>query len=88
MTGALSEARMQEVKKVLVSQKNNDGKVQDALDEVSELPVMSGDLKLAVAKVLNSLPRLFFTSIASRSIMEYRYTFTLQHPRLYMSVSE
>ena len=70
MAAILAEARMQEVKKVLVSQKNNDGKVQDALDEVSELPVMSGDLKLAVAKVLNSVPRLFFTPTAFRSIME------------------
>jgi len=70
MTGVLAEVRMQEVKRVLVSQKNNDGMVQDALDEVSELPVMSGDLKLAVAKVLKSVLRLFFAPTAFRSTME------------------
>ena len=43
--------RMQEVKRILISQIEPDGKVQDALDEVNESTVMAGDLARAVVKV-------------------------------------
>ncbi|KAK7060581.1 hypothetical protein VNI00_001347 [Paramarasmius palmivorus] len=45
-----SEDRMQEVKRVLVSQKGMD-KEDDALGEVIECPVMDGDISLALVKV-------------------------------------
>jgi hypothetical protein len=51
LKGAQAEDRQQEVKRVLVSQKGNDGKDQDALDEVAECPIMTGDVKQAVVKV-------------------------------------
>lgn len=56
MKGAHPEDRMQEVKRVLISQKGNDGKAQDALDEVTECPIMTGDIRQAVVKV--SIPVL------------------------------
>jgi hypothetical protein len=43
--------RMQEVKRILISQIEPDGKVQDALDEVNENVIMAGDLARAVVKV-------------------------------------
>lgn len=46
--------RMQEVKRVIISQKSPDGEVRDALDEVLECPAMFGDVQRAVAKVLLS----------------------------------
>jgi hypothetical protein len=52
LKGTRSEDRMQEVKRVLISQKGNDGKDQDALDEVDECPVMYGDIRQAVVKVM------------------------------------
>ncbi|KIK68035.1 hypothetical protein GYMLUDRAFT_54735 [Collybiopsis luxurians FD-317 M1] len=45
------EDRMQEVKRVFISQKEVDAEQGDALDEVVECPVMSGDISLAVAKI-------------------------------------
>lgn len=47
--GNQQEDRMQEVKRVLISQKELEG--GDALDEVVECPVMDGDVSLAVVKV-------------------------------------
>lgn len=52
MKGAADD-KTQEVKRVLVSQKDNDGKNRDALDEVAECPAMQNDLSLAVVKVSN-----------------------------------
>lgn len=46
-----SEDRLQEVKKVILSQKGIDGVELDALDEVIECPVMYGDVSRAVVKV-------------------------------------
>lgn len=43
--------RMQEVKRIIISQIEPEGKTYDALDEVAECPVMVGDLARAVAKV-------------------------------------
>lgn len=50
LKGAQLEDRMQEVKRVLISQKGNDGKDQDALDEVAESSIMAGDIRQAVVK--------------------------------------
>ncbi|KII95090.1 hypothetical protein PLICRDRAFT_33920 [Plicaturopsis crispa FD-325 SS-3] len=46
-----SEDRMQEVKRVLVSQKGIDGQERDALDEVLECPAMFGEVSKAIVKV-------------------------------------
>jgi Uncharacterised protein family (UPF0183) len=55
--------RMQEVKRILISQIEPDGgKVQDALDEVNENAIMTGDLARAVVKV-DLLPASFLTSL-------------------------
>lgn len=43
--------RMQEVKRVIVSRKDLDGKIHDVLDEVQECPAMAGELTRAVIKV-------------------------------------
>lgn len=50
-TTSRPEARMQEVKKVIITQKNTDGEVRDALDEVVECPSMFGEVRRAVVKV-------------------------------------
>lgn len=50
-TNSQPEDRMQEVKRVFVSQKGYDGKETDALDEVAECPSMVGDLARAIVKV-------------------------------------
>lgn len=50
LKGAQLEDRMQEVKRVLISQKGNDGKDQDALDELAESSIMAGDIRQAVVK--------------------------------------
>lgn len=47
--GTQQEDRMQEVKRVLISQKDLEG--GDALDEVVACPIMDGDVSLAVVKV-------------------------------------
>jgi len=47
--------RMQEVKRIIISQKHSGGspsEVHDALEEVNECPVMAGELARAVVKVL------------------------------------
>ncbi|KAG5648974.1 hypothetical protein DXG03_000323 [Asterophora parasitica] len=54
------EDKTQEVKRVLVSQKGNDGKSQDALEEVGEVPVMEGDVKQAVVKVHDGVALYFY----------------------------
>jgi hypothetical protein len=46
---AHTEDRMQEVKRLLVVQKDNDG--NDVLDEVAECSVMAGEIARAVIKV-------------------------------------
>jgi hypothetical protein len=49
--GTQSEDRMQEVKRVLVSQKEHDTQEGDALGEVTYCPIMDGDISSAVVKV-------------------------------------
>ena len=50
-TAAQSEDRMQEVKRVIISQKGLDWDERDALDEVAECPAMLGEVSRAVARV-------------------------------------
>ena len=60
--GAPHIDRMQEVKRIIISQIEPGGKTQDALDEVNENAVMTGDLTRAVVKV-DLLPANFLTSL-------------------------
>ena len=46
--------REQEVKRVFISQKGNDGRGEDALGEVKECAVMEGDVSRAIVKVSRS----------------------------------
>jgi hypothetical protein len=66
-----SEDRMQEVKRVIIGQKGVDGQERDALDEVTECPVMFGDVARAVVKV-NCLYSMNMLSVRwhHRSMME------------------
>ncbi|KAG6884947.1 hypothetical protein C0992_005586 [Termitomyces sp. T32_za158] len=52
---APADDRAQEVRRVMVSLKENDGRCIDALDEVGELPIMAGDIRQAVVKVRGAL---------------------------------
>ncbi|OBZ70459.1 hypothetical protein A0H81_09967 [Grifola frondosa] len=56
------EDRVQEVKKVIISQKTADGEVRDALDEVVECPVMTGDVQRAIIKVHDGVTLHFYPS--------------------------
>jgi hypothetical protein len=51
LKGKEVEDRSNEVKKIMILQKCNDGKVQDALDEVMECSAMHGDIERAILKV-------------------------------------
>ncbi|KAG6871985.1 hypothetical protein C0993_002536, partial [Termitomyces sp. T159_Od127] len=64
---AHADDRAQEVKRVMISQKENDGKNSDALEEVGELPVMAGDVRLAVVKVHHGVT-LYFYPASSRPV--------------------
>ncbi|KAF9446958.1 UPF0183-domain-containing protein [Macrolepiota fuliginosa MF-IS2] len=59
LKGKQAEDRLQEVKKIMISQKGNDGKAQDALDEVAECPAMHGDIERAIIKLHDGI-RLYF----------------------------
>lgn len=48
---ANTDDRQQEVKRIIIAQKTGDGEQRDALDEVTECPVMAGELFRVVAKV-------------------------------------
>ncbi|KAK7470533.1 hypothetical protein VKT23_001958 [Stygiomarasmius scandens] len=63
-TGTQSEDRMQEVKRVLVSQKDLDTQEGDALGEVAYCPIMDGDISLAVVKVHDGVTLHFHPSNA------------------------
>ncbi|KAG6854821.1 hypothetical protein C0991_012011 [Blastosporella zonata] len=63
----LGADRTQEVKRVLISQKENNGKSQDALEEVGEVPVMAGDIRQAVVKVHHGVT-LYFHPSSSRPV--------------------
>ncbi|KAG6821619.1 hypothetical protein H0H93_000128 [Arthromyces matolae] len=61
------EDRLQEVKRVFISQKENDGKSVDALEEVDALPIMTGDVRQAIVKVHRGVT-LYFYPTSSRPI--------------------
>lgn len=58
-----SEDRLQEVKRVIVSQKELDGEIRDALGEVTDCQAMEGDISRAIVKVCI----LFLATIISKS---------------------
>ncbi|KAG6911189.1 hypothetical protein DXG01_003056 [Tephrocybe rancida] len=58
----MGDDRTQEVKRVLISQKENDGKSQDALEEVGEVPIMTGDIRQAVVRVHHGVTLYFHPS--------------------------
>ncbi|KAF8812534.1 UPF0183-domain-containing protein [Phlegmacium glaucopus] len=64
----LAGDRMQEVKRILISQIEPDGKAQDALDEVNENAIMAGDLARAVVKVHEGVTLYFYPTAASRPL--------------------
>ncbi|KAI0677565.1 UPF0183-domain-containing protein [Trametes maxima] len=54
--------RQQEVKRVILSQKNPDNEPKDALDEVSECAAMAGELSRAIVKVHEGVTLQFYPS--------------------------
>ncbi|EAU84869.1 hypothetical protein CC1G_00388 [Coprinopsis cinerea okayama7 len=52
--------KTQEVKRVFISQPGNDGKGEDALDEVKELPSMAGEIRRAILKVHDGIALHFY----------------------------
>ncbi|KAF8897631.1 hypothetical protein BD779DRAFT_1465771 [Infundibulicybe gibba] len=60
MKAGHAEDRTQEVKRVFISQKGNDGKNRDALDEVIECPIMNGDIARAILKVHDGIILYFY----------------------------
>ncbi|EIW62010.1 UPF0183-domain-containing protein [Trametes versicolor FP-101664 SS1] len=58
----ISDDRHQEVKRIIIAQKNLDGEPRDALDEVRECPAMAGDLSRAVVKIHEGVTLQFYPS--------------------------
>ncbi|OCH92937.1 UPF0183-domain-containing protein [Obba rivulosa] len=56
--------RTQEVKRVIITQKNPEGGRQDALDEVSECEAMVGEIEKAIVKVHDGITLHFHPSIS------------------------
>ncbi|KAJ8473926.1 hypothetical protein ONZ51_g7551 [Trametes cubensis] len=52
--------RQQEVKRIIISEKNPDGVPKDVLDEVTECSAMTGELYRAVAKVHEGITMYFY----------------------------
>ncbi|KAH9938204.1 UPF0183-domain-containing protein [Fomitopsis serialis] len=61
-TSTHTEDKMQEVKRVVITQKSVNGEVRDALDEVVECPAMYGELHKAVLKVHEGADLYFYPS--------------------------
>jgi len=59
LKGIQSEDRMQEVKRVIVSQKELDGEDRDALGELVECAAMDGDISCAIVKVHEGITLYF-----------------------------
>ncbi|KAJ2920098.1 hypothetical protein MD484_g343, partial [Candolleomyces efflorescens] len=57
--------REQEVKRVFISQKGNDGRGEDALGEVKECSVMEGDVSRAIVKIHDGIVLNFYGSSKS-----------------------
>ncbi|KAJ6628722.1 hypothetical protein B0H10DRAFT_1988979 [Mycena sp. CBHHK59/15] len=64
LKGIQSEDKMQEVKRVVVSQKEPEGDGRDALGEVAECAAMDGDISRAVVKVHEGVTLYFHPSTA------------------------
>lgn len=64
LKGIQSEDRMQEVKRVIVSQKELDGEDRDALGELVECAAMEGDISSAIVKVYRTVLGDAFSSDA------------------------
>ncbi|KAJ7665520.1 hypothetical protein B0H17DRAFT_1090776 [Mycena rosella] len=62
LKGIQSEDRMQEVKRVIVSQKELDGEDRDALGELVECAAMDGDISRAIVKVHEGITLYFHPS--------------------------
>ncbi|KAF8205067.1 hypothetical protein BJ912DRAFT_940171 [Pholiota molesta] len=60
--------RMQEVKRIIISQIEPEEKTYDALDEVTECPVMVGDLARAVVKVHDGVTLYFYPTSTSNPL--------------------
>ncbi|TBU32827.1 hypothetical protein BD311DRAFT_686113 [Dichomitus squalens] len=56
----LPDDRLQEVKRVIISQKSADGEQRDALDEVAECRVMAGELCRAIVKIHEGVTLYFY----------------------------
>lgn len=87
--GAHPEDRLKEVKKILISQKGNDGKEQDALDEVAECPAMHGDIERAIIKVSSYLILTLLVMVKSlvfRCMTEFDYISILRVPNPCISI--
>lgn len=63
--------RMQEVRRIVISQIDPEGKAHDALDEVNECAIMAGDLARAVVKVHDGAT-LYFHPIATSKPIHIR----------------
>ncbi|KAJ7068370.1 hypothetical protein C8F01DRAFT_979686 [Mycena amicta] len=61
----IEDPRMQEVKRVIVSQKERDGEDRDALGEPVESAAMEGDVSRAIAKVHEGVTLYFYPSNSS-----------------------
>ncbi|KAI0353606.1 UPF0183-domain-containing protein [Trametes cingulata] len=59
---AQADDRHQEVKRVIISQKSEEGERSDALDEVAECPAMAGELSQALVKVHEGITLHFYPS--------------------------
>ncbi|PPQ68008.1 hypothetical protein CVT26_007371 [Gymnopilus dilepis] len=60
--------RMQEVKRIIISRKDVDGKAHDALDEVKECPAMAGELARAVIKVHDGVTLYFYPTASTKPL--------------------
>ncbi|KAF8913994.1 hypothetical protein CPB84DRAFT_1758102 [Gymnopilus junonius] len=58
--------RMQEVKRIIISRKDLDGKIHDVLDEVNECSAMAGELARAVIKVHDGVALYFYPTTVTK----------------------
>ncbi|EMD40774.1 hypothetical protein CERSUDRAFT_111359 [Gelatoporia subvermispora B] len=60
------EDRMQEVRRVVITQKSQEGERRDALDEVSECEAMAGEVERAVVKIHDGITLQFHPSSSTQ----------------------
>ncbi|KAJ7179039.1 hypothetical protein C8R46DRAFT_1159737 [Mycena filopes] len=68
LKGIQSEDRIQQVKRVIVSQKELEGEDRDALGEVAECPAMDGDISHAIVKVHEGVTLYFHPVATARTV--------------------